>query len=168
MVIVEIFIVLSLYIYTLFRLPEMRIAGTIIAATLIGGLAYYTYTAPSASEEELNLITVSEIDLEEVDLVLGPRVATLSGRVSNNSESYMLTGILFDVKLYDCATETTPLPECFIIGEDESEARLTAPSGQLRAFEATLLFNDLPPVEGVQRWGYEVKTLRALKTAAEE
>jgi len=165
-VIVEIFVILSLYIYALFRLPEMRIAGTIIAATLIGGLAYYTLTAPSASEEELNQIAISEIALEEVDLVLGPRVATLSGRVINNSENYVLTGVLFDVKLYDCAAENTPLPECFIIGDDESEARLTAPSGQLRAFKATLLFNDLPAVEGVLRWGYEVKTLRALETAA--
>ncbi len=164
MVIVEIFVILSLYIYALFRLPEMRIAGTIIASVLIGGLAYYTFTAPSASEEELNQITISEITLEEVDLVLGPRVATLSGRVVNNSETYVLTGILFDVKLYDCVGEDTPLTECFIIGEDESEARLTAPSGQLRAFNATLLFTDLPAVEGVQRWGYEVKTLRALET----
>ncbi len=168
MVIIEIFIILSLYIYALFRLPEMRIAGTIIAATLIGGLAYYTFTAPSASEEELNQIAINEIALEEVDLVLGPRVATLSGRVINNSEGYVLTGILFDVKLYDCPAETTPLPDCFIIGEDESEARLTAPSGQLRAFDATLLFNDLPAVEGIQRWGYEVKTLRALETATAE
>jgi len=163
MVIVEIFVILSLYIYALFRLPEMRIAGTIIAVTLIGGLVYYTVTAPSAPEEELNRIAVSEIALDEVDLVQGPRVATLSGRVVNSSDAYTLTGILFTVKLYDCAAQDTPLTECFIIGEDDSEARFSAPPGQLRAFDATLLFNDLPNVEGVQRWGYEVVSLRALE-----
>lgn len=163
MVIVEIFVILSLYIYALFRLPDMRIAGTIIAATLIGGLAYYTFTAPSAPEEELNRIAVSEIALEEVDLVLGPRVATLSGRVINNSDTYLLTGILFNVKLYDCAAEDTPLEACFIIGEDDNEARFSAPPNQLRGFNATLTFTNLPETEGVQRWGYEVISLRALE-----
>ena len=165
MIVVEIFLVLSLYIYVLFRRPEMRIAGTIIATVLLGGISYYTLTAPSAPEEELNRISVSEIKLEAVDLVQGPRVATLSGRVVNNSESYALTGILFDVKIYDCAAEETPLAACFIIGEDEAEARFNAPAGQLRAFEATLIFSNLPAVEGVLRWGYEVKSLRALETA---
>jgi len=165
MVVVEVFVILSLYIYALFRLPEMRIAGTIIASVLIGGLVYYTFTAPSAPEEELNRIAVSEIALDEVDLVLGPRVATLSGRVVNSSETYTLTGILFNVKLYDCAAEDTPLTECFIIGEDDNMASFSAPPGQLRAFDAILSFTDLPNVEGVQRWGYEVVSLRALDLA---
>ncbi len=166
MTIVEIFVVLSLYIYVLFRLPEMRIAGTIIAAVLIGGIVYYAFTAPSAPEEELNRISVSEIALEEVDLALDPRVSTLSGRVVNHSESYTLTGIGFDVKLYDCAAEDTPLGECFIIGEDKKEARLSAPPGQLRAFKAALIFANLPDVEGVLRWDYEVTALRALAVVA--
>ena len=162
MTIVEIFVVLSLYIFVLFRLPEMRIAATIVAAVLMGGLLYYTLTAPSAPEEELNRIAVSEVVFEDVSLELGPRVATLSGRLVNTSKTYALTGVLFTVKLYDCETETTPLEACFTIGEDDSEARLTAPPEQLRAFDATLLFSDLPKVSGVQRWGYEVKSVRAL------
>ena len=163
MAVVEIFVVLSLYIYVLFRLPEMRIAGTIIATVLIGGLLYYTFTAPSAPEEEMNRIAVSEISIEEVDLVLDPRVSKLSGRVINNSPGYALTGIGFDVKLYDCAAEDTPLAECFIIGEDEKEAHLSAPPGQLRAFEAALIFANLPDVEGVLRWDYSVTALRAIE-----
>lgn len=167
MTIVEIFVVLSLYIYILFRLPEMRIAGTIIAAVLIGGLLYYTFTAPSAPEEEINRISADQITLDEVTLDQGPRVATLRGRVVNHSGTYTLTGVTFDVKLYDCPDDTTPLAECFTIGEDEAEARLSAPPEQLRSFNATLLFNDLPVVEGVQRWGYEVKTLRAIDLATQ-
>ena len=163
MTIVEIFVVLSLYIYVLFRLPEMRIAGTIIASVLLGGLAYYTYTAPSAPEEELNRISMQEITIEAADLALDTRVSTLGGRVINNSATYTLTGIRFDVKLYDCATEDTPFAECFIIGEDEKEAHLSAPPGQLRAFEAALIFTNLPDVEGVLRWDYNVTALRAIE-----
>ena len=163
MVVVEIFVVLSLYIYVLFRLPEMRIAGTIIASVLIGGLAYYTLTAPSVPEEEVNRITVEEIVIEDVNLELDLRVSKLNGRVVNNSATYTLTGMSFDVKLYDCAAEDTPLADCFIIGEDEKEAHLSAPPGQLRAFEAALIFANLPDVEGVLRWDYRVVSLRAIE-----
>ncbi len=163
MTIVEIFVILSLYIYVLFRLPEMRIAGTIVAATLIGGLLYYTFTATSAPEEELNRITPAEVALQDVTLEFGPRIATLAGRVANNSPAYTLTGIRFDVKLYDCPAETTPLGECFIIGEDNKEARLSAPPGQLRAFEAALLFPDLPEVDGLLRWDYRIDSLRGIE-----
>ncbi len=163
MAVVEIFVILSLYIYVLFRLPEMRIAGTIIASVLIGGLLYYTFTAPSAPEEELNRITVEEILIEDAELAFDPRVAKLNGRVINNSPTYALTGIRFDVKIFDCATEDTPFADCFIIGEDEKEAHLTAPPGQLRAFEAALIFANLPDVEGVMRWDYSVVSLRAIE-----
>ncbi len=166
MAVVEIFVVLSLYIYVLFRLPEMRIAGTIIASVLVGGVVYYSFTAPSAPEEELNRITVDEISLEDVNLKLDPRVSKLSGRVDNGSQAYTLTGVRFDVKLYDCAAQDTPLTDCFIIGEDTKEARLSAPPGQLRAFEAALIFANLPAVDGVLRWDYHVTALRALKAVA--
>ena len=163
MTIVEIFVILSLYIYVLFRLPEMRIAGTIIASVLLGGLAYYTYTAPSAPLEELNRISMEEITIEAADLALEARVSTLGGRVINNSATYTLTGISFDVKLYDCAAEDTPFDQCFIIGEDEKEAHLSAPPGQLRAFAAALIFANLPDVEGVLRWDYRITKLRAIE-----
>lgn len=163
MVAVEIFVVLSLYIYVLFRLPEMRIAGTIVATVLIGGLVYYTLTAPNAPQAELNRISAEEVVLEDVDLVLGPRIASLTGRAINNSATYTLTGIEFDVKLYDCAADDTPLDACFIIGEDQKKARLSAPAGQLRAFNATLTFTNLPPLKGVQRWDYSVISLQAIE-----
>ena len=166
MAVIEIFIVLSLYIYVLFRLPDLRIAGTIIAAVLLGGLFYYALTAPATPEEELNRITSDEIMLEGVDLALDPRVSKLSGRVVNNSDNYTLTGISFDVKLYDCASADTPLTACFTIGEDTKEARLSAPPGQLRAFEAALIFPNLPKVEGVLRWDYRVEALRAIQLVA--
>jgi len=160
---VQIFVVLSLYIFALFRLPDMRIAGTIIAAALIGGLVYYTVSSPSVPEEELNRIAIEEVVLEDVTLDFGPRLATLAGRVINTSTAFALTGIRFDVKLYDCAAEDTPLADCFIIGEDAKEARLTAPPGQLRAFAASLIFANLPDVEGVLRWDYNVISLRAIE-----
>ncbi len=164
MVAVEVFVVLSLYIYILFRMPELRIAGSIIAFTLIGGLVFYMVTVPPEPQAEMNRIAIEEIQLENLELELGPRTATLTGRAINTSESYTLTGINLDVTIYDCATETTPFEQCFTIGEDDGYARLTAPPGQLREFTATLLFNNMPEVSGVQRWAYKVTATRALDT----
>jgi len=161
---VEIFIVLSLYIYVLFRMPELRIAGSIVALVLIGGLAFYMVTVPPTPEVELNRITLDEVAFEGVDLVLNPRNATLSGRVINSSADYTLTQVNFDVKLYDCPSEAAPLSDCFTIGEDEGYARLSTPPGQLRSFTATLLFVNMPDIEGVLRWEYAVNALRALET----
>ena len=161
---VEIFIVLSLYIYVLFRLPELRLAGSIVAFVAIGGLVFYMVTVPPEPEIELNRISVDEVTLDELELELGPRVATLSGRAVNGSDTYTLIGIDLIVKVYDCPNDEVPLDECFIIGEDDGYARLSAPPRQLRQFTATLLFNNMPDIEGVLRWDYGVTDLRALET----
>ncbi len=164
MVAVEVFVVLSLYIYILFRLPELRIAGSIIAFVLIGGLVFYMVTVPPEPQAELNRIAIDEVALEGVGLELGPRVATLSGRAINGSATFTLTGFNVDVKLYDCPGIKTPFADCFTIGEDGGYARLVAPPGQLRDFIATLLFNNLPELTGALRWEYTVTGTRALDT----
>jgi len=161
---VEVFIVLSLYIYILFRQPELRLAGSVVAFTLIGGLVYYMVTVPPEPQAEMNRIAIDEIILENPELELGPRTATLTGRVINNSPEFTLTGINLDVTIYDCPAGDTPLDACFIIGEDDGYARPSVPPGQLRAFTATLLFNNMPEVSGVQRWEYKVTGTRALDT----
>ncbi len=165
MIAVQVFLILSLYIYVLFRLPELRLAGTIVAVTLIGGLIYYMVTVPPEPQAEVNRIPISDVTLQNVELELGPRTAMLSGRAINGSPEFTLTGINLDVTLYDCPGEDTPFSDCFTIGEDDGYARLTAPPGQLRDFKATLLFTDLPKVTGVQRWQYQITGTRALDTS---
>ena len=164
MVAVEVFVILSLYIYILFRMPELRIAGTIIAFVFIGGLVFYMVTVPPEPQVELNRITIEEVTLEALDLELGPRTATFSGRAINGSAEFTLTGIDIIVKLYDCPTADSGFDACFTIGEDDGYARITAPPGQLRDFTATLLFNNLPTITGVQRWEHVITGTRALDT----
>lgn len=164
MIFVEVFVVLSLYIYILFRMPELRIAGSIIAFVLIGGLGFYMFTVPPEPQVESNRITIEEITLEALTLTLDPRTASLKGRAINGSAKYTLTGIEIDVKLYDCPDEEVAFTECFTIGEDDGYARLTAPPGQLRDFTATFLFNNLPEVMGVLRWEHTITGTRALDT----
>jgi len=162
---VEIFIVLSLYIYVLFRMPEFRIVGSAIALVVIAVLVFYMVTVPPAQEVELTRISLEEVEIEGVDLSMGPINATLTGRAINGSPTYTLTGIELEVRLFDCPSEEAALGDCFTIGEDAGYARLSAPPGQLRSFKATLLFSNLPEIEGVMRWEYSVNALRALDIA---
>ncbi|MEL6680226.1 MAG: hypothetical protein AAFQ51_16100, partial [Pseudomonadota bacterium] len=65
------------------------------------------------------------------------------------------------LRLYDCPTEDSALPDCAQIGEDAGVARLDLPPGQLRAFDATLRFSGLPAVTGVLKWDFDVDYVRA-------
>ncbi len=162
MQIAVIFLAVAGYIYVLYEIPKLRIAGAIFAAALFGGLGVYLATADPEPELEINRIPVGQVDLSEVAFDLGVRTSELSGRVVNNSADYTLTGLTLVVRLFDCPGVDSPLDTCFVIGEDDGLARATVPPGQLRDFKATLLFNGLPDIEGVMRWDYQVTGTRAL------
>ncbi|MCF6272960.1 MAG: hypothetical protein L3J37_07175 [Rhodobacteraceae bacterium] len=164
MIAVQVFIVLALYIYILFRRPEMRIAGSIIAFMLIGGLVAYMVFSPPEQQVERNRISIEDITLEGLELDIGPRTAMLTGSAINGSTSYTLTGVTIDITLYDCANDDTPLDACFTIGEDDGYARMVTPPGQLRDFRATFLFSNMPSIKGVLRWEHKIISTRALDT----
>ncbi len=163
MVIAQIVIIVGLYSYILFYMPQFRLAGGIIAAALLGGLAYYLLSSNPVQQAELRRIDVVDVTLSELEFDLGIRTSTLKGRVVNGSENFDLTGVLVDVILYDCPDETSDLADCYIIGQDGGEARVTVPPGQLRDFTANLLFIGLPELTGTFRWAHTVTALRALE-----
>jgi len=157
-----IFLAVAGYIYVLYEIPKLRIAGAIFAVALFGGLGVYLATTDPETELEINRISTEQVSLSELKFNLGVRTSELSGRVINNSDDYTLTGLSLVVRLFDCPGADSPLDECFVIGEDDGLARATVPPGQLRDFKATLLFNGLPVIEGVMRWDYQVIGTRAL------
>jgi len=161
-VIVEIIVVVGLYTYILLRVPALRLSGGIVAFALLGGLFYYLFASDPQTQAALLRVETTEITVSDLDLEIGVRTSNLSGRVVNGSALYEVTGIVLDVKLFDCPDDTAPLTECFTIGEDDSEARVSVPPGQLRDFNATLLFTDLPEITGEFRWTHELIGVRAL------
>jgi len=162
-VIVQFAVIIGIYVFILFRVPQLRLAGGIVTAALLGGLSYYLLATDPEPRAEMRRIGIDEITLSDVDLDLGVRTSELSGRVVNGSENYDLTGVLLNVKLFDCPNSDSALSECYTIGEDSGEARVTVPPGQLRSFTASLLFIGLPEIIGEFRWTYDVTGIRALE-----
>lgn len=163
MVIAQFVIIIGIYTFILFRVPNLRLAGGIVAAALLGGLSYYILATDPEPRAEMRRIDVVDVTLSDVELEIGIRTSELSGRVINGSENYDLTGVLLTVKLFDCPGADSDLSDCYTIGEDDGEARVTVPPGQLRDFTASLLFIGLPEVTGEFRWTHEVTGLRALE-----
>jgi len=162
-IIAEFVVIIGIYIYILLRVPHLRLAGGIVAAALLGGLSYYLLATDPEPRAEMRRIDVVEVTLSDVDLEIGVRTSELSGRVVNGSENFNMTGVLLNVKLFDCPTADSSLSECYTIGEDSGEARVTVPPGQLRSFTASFLFVSLPEIIGEFRWTYEVIGIRALE-----
>ena len=163
MVIAQFVVIIGIYAYILFRVPHLRLAGGIVTAAVLGGLSYYLLATDPEPQAEMRRIDVVEATLSDVELELGVRISTLTGRVVNGSENFEMTGILLNVKLFDCPSSDSDLSECFTIGQDSGEARVTVPAGQLRSFTANLLFVGLPEIIGEFRWTYEVTGIRALE-----
>ncbi len=163
MAIIEIIIIVGIYTYILLRMPQLRLAGGIVAAALLGGLSYYFLSSDPEPQPELRRVDVSEITLSDLELDLGIRTSSLSGRVVNGAANYSLKGLLLDVTLYDCPNAESPLSDCFIIGQDDGEARVAVPPLQLRDFSVNLLFTGLPEITGELRWVHQLTNVRALE-----
>ncbi len=163
MIIAQFVVIIGIYVYILLRAPQFRLAGGIVAAALLGGLSYYILATNPEPRAEMRRIEVVEVTLSDVELDIGIRISELSGRVVNASEKFDMTGILLNVKLFDCPTADSELSECYTIGEDSGEARVTVPPGQLRSFNASLLFTSLPEIIGEIRWTHEIIGVRALE-----
>lgn len=150
------------YGYALLMLPQARPA-LLIAGVVIGvGLALYFWRGgPSEAERAAERITPAELAFDQLDLARSGRGATLTGRVTNGSESYRLREISLDLRLRDCPTPETAPETCPTIGEASAIARPDVPPGQIRGFSAHFLFTNVPPVAGTLRWDWQVTGLRA-------
>lgn len=162
MAIVEIIVILGIYTYILLRVPQFRLAGGVVAVALLGGLVYYFLASEPEKQAELNRIPVEQATLSDLGLEMGIQNSTLTGRIVNGSDDSQIIGVLLTVTIYDCPAADSDLADCFIIGQDDGEARVKVPAGQLRDFKATFLFASLPEITGEFRWEHEIIALRAL------
>ena len=111
-----------------------------------------------AARERLALtsIDVRDLSFSDVKLVKEYRAWTLKGNVVNNSK-YSLGSLTFFVKVEDCPAQKP----CITIGQERTQARVSVPPGQMRAFSSSdLRFEGMPPAVN-PRWRYEVTQVRA-------
>lgn len=150
------------YGYALVVLPRARvpllIGGVLVA---IGLTLYLRQQAPPESVLEIERIAPDELTFDRLDLTQTERGATLTGRVTNGSESYRLRELTLEVRLRDCPEPDAAPETCPAIGQASAISRPDVPPGQIRAFSAHFIFANRPGVTGTLRWDWEVTALRA-------
>lgn len=150
------------YGYAIVVLPHARLPLAVAGVVIAVGLAVYFWRqAPPESELAGQRIAPDELTFDRLDLAQTERGATLTGRVTNGSESYRLREMTLDVRLRDCPAPDAMPETCPAIGEASAIARPDAPPGQIRAFSAHFIFANRPGVTGTLRWDWEVRELRA-------
>lgn len=134
-------------VYLSIRFPVFRfwmarsVAAVLAIAVLIAGYIYIDGERENAKRKQAaQLIQPSDVELSGMTLTW-PTYGTahMKGTIKNNS-AYEIKSIEFRVTISDC-----PKPlNCVTIGEDTSSDYVTVPSGQARALDTTIHFDDVP------------------------
>jgi hypothetical protein len=154
-------VALSIFVAALVQWPRLRLPGSIfLGVVAIAAVITFQlnprYDLPDLSQEE--------VVLSDVLFVQDPRLTTVTGRVSNQSDEAILSRFTLDTRLLDCPTQELT-DTCVVIGENRTAVYPDVPPGQVRSFTTTLRFVNMPPVEGVLVWDAQVVEVAARSAA---
>ncbi|MEL6679843.1 MAG: hypothetical protein AAFQ51_14140, partial [Pseudomonadota bacterium] len=104
--------VAGLLLYVIVTQPKLRVAGSVLAAVLLAGATYYIQTTDDLFSQAERSFPVDDLRFDEVRFAQDARIATVAGRVENRSETGTVRQIGVRLRLYDCPTEDSALPDC--------------------------------------------------------
>lgn len=159
------FVILLIFVFgsalVAWFMPQLRVAAIGVLVLFGGLLGYLFFSTTSEPARQAELIPLNEVSLSKLNFSLEPSPTRLTGNILNGSDRYRLRNVEIRVTLHDCPDEDAALSDCLIIADDTGSVTVNIPSGQLRGFSMLLQFTDLPEVEGVVRWHYDVISTRA-------
>lgn len=136
--------------------PHLRLAAVLVMA-LVGALfASLLFTPGSETDSRTTRIPVSELILSDLDFTDDERLAKLSGKVTNGSDSFTLRGMTIGVDVLDCPNAEADKSDCTVIASDTGEVFANVPAGQARSFSLPLRFPNRPEIEGVLVWQHSL------------
>ena len=143
-------------LFGMVMLPRWRKPGVVVLGVVgIAVVWQIGFNAPKAPSAPL----VSEVSLNDILVEVGPRLTTVTGRVSNTSETGEVNRINLFARLLECPTPAGAGAgagagadaACAVLGEDEISIAVTVPPGQTRAFAAPLRFANAPAARQNER-----------------
>lgn len=142
-------------------MPQLRAIALVVLVLFGGLLSYLFFSNGSQPDRQAHLIPISDIVLSQLDYSQDPSLNRISGNMLNNSQDYRLRSVTIRLTLHDCPYEESDFDECVIIADDTAQTFVDIPPGQLRSFGVLMSFPNLPILEGVLRWRYELIASRA-------
>ena len=142
------FVVVIGAVWLLIVSPRFRIAAIIV----VGGLAAIIYITTASENQRAakshSLIVPSQLDLNNLTLRQSYGSWKVSGTIMNNS-SYTLTDLKLKVTVRDCSAS------CVTIGETGMYVFVSVPPSQLRSFETSVYFDNMPTPKNLS-WNYQL------------
>lgn len=156
---IVILIIILLLIYSPPFRKFSKIIGIILIPIIVLGIAGIYIKQQNASakrEASKKLISTSEIEvIESVIYGLGTdRYPRLKGRIRNNSKSYSLTEVTFQISVVDVPVDVQN-KRVDKVGEGIADIRVVIPPGQARDFATTIYSLDIKP-RGKLEWSYQI------------
>ena len=137
------------FVWLLIASPKFRMAALVVGGGLAAIIFFYISSENQREAKSHTLITPSQVDLNNVTLSKSYGSWSIAGTIKNNS-SYTLTHLKLKVTLRDCAAN------CVTIGEHDSVyVWVTVPPSQLRSFEHSIYFDNMPTPKNLT-WNYQL------------
>ncbi|MBD3626146.1 MAG: hypothetical protein HUJ24_12410 [Rhodobacteraceae bacterium] len=140
---------------------QLRPVALMFAVVMAALLAFVVWDELIRDQANPNEMTLDQLALTELAIEQDERFVRVSGRAENLSEGHRLREFRLLATLHDCPAAESAFTDCQVIAQDDGIARVDIPPGQVRAFSAVFSFRDVPELQGVPIWDYELTALRA-------
>ena len=157
------FVAVAIVVISLLFFAGLRkVAIGILLTVLVGGYSLYQYNVYKDEQSQAR-IPASQIVVENVSV--RPTYGAsydIVGKVTNNSSTYRLDGLSFEVILRDCKGASEQKSNCTMIGEATTHVAVIVPPQETRSFTGSLYFgSSAAPAKGTLQWDYEVAAVTA-------
>jgi hypothetical protein len=151
--------VICFLIWLLVVSPRFRIYA-MIALLLAGGATWWVIHSRNEEKRTLAaLIQPSEVELTDVILWNEYGSHKIVGTVRNLSDRHTLASFGLHITAFDCPNDAIT-QDCDTIGAKTVPVRVSVPPGQVRKFDESAYFTNLPRAR-VFKWSYTLQDVRA-------
>jgi hypothetical protein len=140
-----------IFVWLLVRFPR---AVVLTVGGIVAIIIFWVMSEKQREAKSHSLIAPSQLDLTNVTLS-SYGWGKISGTIKNNSV-HTLKNLTFKVTVRDCVENSA----CVVIGENDAYVSVIIPPSQLRSFEGSVFFSDMPKPNKAT-WSYQIIEITA-------
>lgn len=184
MMTLDVALIISLIIWLLFILPDLRAFAVTISILVAVSVAVMLMIDKRSSrawvelqeaerQAERHRETARGIAINPNAIELRHEIITKSGFGYSNSDqgftfkanvknnaAMPISALVIAFTAYDCPTATTPVEACEAIGHNSSQTEIDVPPAEVRAVMFSFLMKNFPSTHGVLTWRTQVASMR--------
>lgn len=155
---VGLIIILGL-LYLVYAVPDVRKVVAAVLVLMVGAVAGLLYWENVNDRKAATAIAAEQVELRDFEIVTRTGLRYYRGNVKNLSADHTIGAFRLRVRAHDCPGDVVS-EHCETVGESSEEIKLNIPPGQVRGFERSVSFSNLPAVKNL-KWSFDVISVRA-------